>query len=128
VKKGENISTILRDLGAGPDEIKAVASVLGPRGRDNGLKEGHRVRVLLAGTAGAARQQPVRVIVANESVIEAVVALSDMGKYVSVDVNSINQAVADARDDEEDDGSGVRLYQSIYETALRNQIPRPVID
>jgi murein DD-endopeptidase MepM/ murein hydrolase activator NlpD len=128
VKKGENISTILRDLGASPDEIKAVASVLGPRGRDNGLKEGHRVRVLLAGTAGAARQQPVRVIVANESVIEAVVALSDMGRYVSVDVNSINQAVADARDDEEDDGSGVRLYQSIYETALRNQIPRPVID
>ncbi|HEX4554533.1 MAG TPA: M23 family metallopeptidase, partial [Xanthobacteraceae bacterium] len=31
-------------------------------------------------------------------------------------------------DDEEDDGSGVRLYQSIYETALRNQIPRPVIE
>jgi murein DD-endopeptidase MepM/ murein hydrolase activator NlpD len=130
VKKGENISTILRDLGASPEEIKAVASALGPRGRDNGLKEGHRVRVLLAGAAGAPRQQPLRVIVANESVIEAVVALSDMsGKYVSVDVNSINQAVADnSADDEEDDGSGVRLYQSIYETALRNQIPRPVVD
>jgi murein DD-endopeptidase MepM/ murein hydrolase activator NlpD len=128
VKKGENISTILRDLGASPEEIKAVASVLGPRGRDNGLKEGHRVRILLAGAAGAPRQQPVRVIVANENVIEAVVALSDMGKYVSVDVNSINQAVADAREDDEDDGSGVRLYQSIYETALRNQIPRPVVD
>ena len=24
--------------------------------------------------------------------------------------------------------AGVRLYQSIYETALRNQIPRAVID
>src|SRR5262249_3540330 len=36
--------------------------------------------------------------------------------------------VADNGDDDEDDGSGVRLYQSIYETALRNQIPRPVID
>ena len=31
-------------------------------------------------------------------------------------------------DDEQDDGSGVRLYQSIYETALRNHLPRPVID
>jgi murein DD-endopeptidase MepM/ murein hydrolase activator NlpD len=30
---------------------------------------------------------------------------------------------------EEDDGStGVRLYQSIYETALRQNIPRPIID
>ena len=31
-------------------------------------------------------------------------------------------------DDDEDDGKGTRLYQSIYETSLRNQIPRPVID
>ena len=26
------------------------------------------------------------------------------------------------------DGDGVRLYQSLYETGLRNQIPRSVID
>ena len=129
VKKGENIVSILRDLGASPEEIKAIASTLGPRGRDNGLKEGHRLRVLMSTPQGNERPQPLRIIVANESVIEAVVALSDFGKYVSVDVNSINQAVADSRDDEEeDDGSGVRLYQSIFETALRNNIPRPVID
>jgi murein DD-endopeptidase MepM/ murein hydrolase activator NlpD len=36
--------------------------------------------------------------------------------------------VAEADDDEEDDGTGVRLYQSIYETALRNQVPRPVVE
>ena len=30
--------------------------------------------------------------------------------------------------DDDDDGKGVRLYQSIYETALRNHVPRPVID
>jgi murein DD-endopeptidase MepM/ murein hydrolase activator NlpD len=128
VKKGESISSILRDLGARPDDIKAVAGTLGPRGRDNGLKEGQKLRILLAALPGGTLQQPVRVIVANESVVEAVVALSDLGKYVSVDVNSINQAVADARDEDEDDGTGVRLYQSIYETALRNDIPRPVIE
>jgi murein DD-endopeptidase MepM/ murein hydrolase activator NlpD len=32
------------------------------------------------------------------------------------------------REEEEDDGTGVRLYQSIYETALRNQVPRPLIE
>ena len=32
------------------------------------------------------------------------------------------------QEEEEDDGRGVRLYQSIYETALRNQVPRPLID
>ncbi len=55
------------------------------------------------------------------------VALSDTGKYVAVDVASINN-VAQTGSEEEDDGTGVRLYQSIYETALRNQVPRPVID
>ena len=72
VKKGDNISTILRDLGATPEEIKAIAAVLGPRGRDNGLKEGLRLRILLSPIAGGQRQQPIRVIVANDSAIEAV--------------------------------------------------------
>jgi murein DD-endopeptidase MepM/ murein hydrolase activator NlpD len=62
-----------------------------------------------------------------------VAALSDVGKYVAVDVSSINTVTdtADAKstdEDEDDDGSGVRLYQSIYETALRNKVPMPVID
>src|SRR5207342_1868638 len=52
---------------------------------------------------------------------------SDLGKYVSVDVQSAETQVADA-EDENEDGMGVRLYQSIYETAMRNNIPRPVID
>jgi murein DD-endopeptidase MepM/ murein hydrolase activator NlpD len=129
VKKGDSATTILRDLGATPDEQKAIVAILGPRGRDGGLKEGYKLRVLLSAMPGSGRQQPVRVIVANESAVEAVAALSDTGKYVAVDVSTINNTeVADAGDDEEDDGSGVRLYQSIYETALRNQIPRGVVD
>ncbi|HAO44159.1 MAG TPA: hypothetical protein DCR53_27005, partial [Afipia sp.] len=31
-------------------------------------------------------------------------------------------------DDDDDDGTGVRLYQSIYETALRNKVPATVIE
>jgi murein DD-endopeptidase MepM/ murein hydrolase activator NlpD len=129
VKRGDNISSILQELGALPQEIRAIASALGFRGRDNGLKEGQRLRILMTPVAGSTRLQPARVIVANDAAIEAVIALSDLGRYVSVDVAAMNTAsVTDTRDDEEDDGSGVRLYQSIYETALRNQIPRAVID
>src|SRR5436190_17284558 len=36
--------------------------------------------------------------------------------------------VAEADEDDENDTTAVRLYQSIYETALRNQIPRAVIE
>jgi murein DD-endopeptidase MepM/ murein hydrolase activator NlpD len=126
VKKGENIATILKEIGATPEEIAAIAGALGTRGRVNGLKEGQRLRILV--TTEPSRQRPIRVIVMGDSAIEAVVALSDMGRYVSVDVASMNTLVSEAGEDEEDDGKGMRLYQSIYETALRNNIPKPVIE
>lgn len=128
VKKGDTLNSILRELGATPDEIKAIATALGPRGRDGALKEGQKLRVLLSPVPGAQRTQPIRIIVANDNAVEAVVALSDLGKYVSVDAHMVDTEMADASEDEEDDGTGVRLYQSIYETALRNQLPRQVID
>jgi murein DD-endopeptidase MepM/ murein hydrolase activator NlpD len=128
-KKGESVPTILRDLGATPADISAVVRVLGPRGLDGGIKEGQKLRVLMAPVLGSQRLQPIRVIVAGDSGIDAVVALADTGKYVSVDVKNVDTEVADNADDNgEDDGSGVRLYQSVYETALRNRIPRPIIE
>ncbi len=132
VKKGDTILTIIRDQGGTPEEAKSIAATLGPRGRDGGLKEGQKVRILMVPSAPGLRLQPYRVIVANDTAVEAVAALSDMGKYVAVDVQSLNstaQTTADNDDsDDEDDGTGVRLYQSIYETAMRNKVPPSVIE
>jgi murein DD-endopeptidase MepM/ murein hydrolase activator NlpD len=129
-KKGDSVSAILRDQGATPEEAKAIATTLGARGRDGALKDGEKLRILMAPAGPGQRLQPYRVIVANESTVEAVAALSDLGKYVAVDVQSMNTATetADNSDDDEDDGTGVRLYQSIYETALRNKVPAAVIE
>jgi len=128
IKKGDTLGSILRDIGASADEIKAIAATLGQRGRDGNLKDGQKLRVLLAPTGGAQRLQPVRIMLVGEAAIEAVVALSDLGRYVAVDVQSAETTAAEADDEEDDDGSGVRLYESVYETALRNQVPRSVID
>ncbi len=99
VKKGDTVISILRDQGATPDEAKEIAAKLGPRGRDGGLKEGQKLRILMApaGPGPGARLQPYRVIVANDTTVEAVAALSDLGKYVAVDVQSMN-TVAEAAD------------------------------
>jgi murein DD-endopeptidase MepM/ murein hydrolase activator NlpD len=133
VKKSDTVQSILRDQGATPEEAKSIAAMLGSRGRDGGLKEGQKLRILMApaNPGPGARLQPYRVVVANESTVEAVVALSDLGKYVAVDVQSMNtitETAAADDDDDDDDGSGVRLYQSIYETALRNKVPATVIE
>ena len=130
VKKGDSIPSILREQGATPEEAKAIAATLGPRGRDGGLKEGQKIRILMAPAGPGLRLQPYRVVVANENTVEAVAALSDLGKYVAVDVQSMNTTTetASTDDDDDDDGTGVRLYQSIYETALRNKVPASVIE
>ena len=128
-KKGDSVVSILRDLGAAPADVSAIARVLGPRSFDGGIKEGQKLRILMAPILAEQRLQPIRVIIASESGIDAVVALADTGKYVSVDVKNIDTEVAESSEDsDENDASGVRLYQSVYETALRNRIPRPIIE
>jgi murein DD-endopeptidase MepM/ murein hydrolase activator NlpD len=129
LRKNESVASVLRDLGAGAADIQAVTSALGARGRDGGVKEGQKLRILMAPTRDPKVLQPVRVVVAADSGVEAVVALSDLGRYVAVDVRNMDTEIARSRKEEdEDDGSGVRLYQSIYETALRNQVPRALIE
>jgi murein DD-endopeptidase MepM/ murein hydrolase activator NlpD len=127
VKKGETIGSILRELGALPEEIRQIIAVIGPVALEGGVKEGQKLRALMA-PAGLGHMEPLRVIVAGDNGIVAAVALSDVGKYVPVDIRNIDTETADAGDEQSaDDEGGVRLYQSLYETALRNNVPDPVI-
>jgi murein DD-endopeptidase MepM/ murein hydrolase activator NlpD len=128
LKKGDSVSGVLREMGATAEELKAITTAFGGRGKDSSPRDGYKLRVLLAPASDGSRLRPVRVIIATDTNIEAMVAWSEMGKYVAVDVRSANSVASSANDDDDDDGKSVRLYQSIYETALRNHVPRPVID
>jgi murein DD-endopeptidase MepM/ murein hydrolase activator NlpD len=99
VKKSETVGSILRELGASPEEIKGVIAVLGARAREGGLKEGQKLRVLTA-AAGLGHMQPLRIIIAGDNAIEAAVALSDRGTYVPVDIANINAGVTEANQDD----------------------------
>jgi murein DD-endopeptidase MepM/ murein hydrolase activator NlpD len=128
VKKGETVGSILRELGAAPDEIKQLIAVFGPVAAEGGIKEGQRLRVLMA-PLGTGHNRPLRVIILGDSAIAAAAALSDTGKYVPVDIRNVDTEATEASDDSsEDDGKGTRLYQSLYETALRNNVPKSVIE
>jgi murein DD-endopeptidase MepM/ murein hydrolase activator NlpD len=126
VKKGETVGSILRELGALPEEIRQIIAVIGPVALEGGIKEGQKLRALMA-PAGLGHMEPLRVIVAGDNGIVAAVALSDIGKYVPVDIRNIDTTADSGDDQSADDDGGVRLYQSLYETALRNNVPGPVI-
>jgi murein DD-endopeptidase MepM/ murein hydrolase activator NlpD len=129
-KKGDSVASVLKTLGATPEEIAAIANALGGYGQTGGISEGQKLRVLLSPVPNSKRLQPVRVIVADEGVIDAVAALSDTGQYVSVDAANVDTEVADNGDRGIDQvaATGVDLYHSVYETALRDQVPRQVIE
>lgn len=93
-KKNDSVVSILRDLGATGADLNAISRVLGPRSFDGGIREGQRVRVLMATASDGQRLQPVRIIIANDLGIDVVVALSDTGKYVSVDVKNDETEIA----------------------------------
>ena len=57
-------------------------------------------------------------------------ALSDAGKYVSVDVKNVDTEWPRTTRTTADGNArpASTLYQSIYETALRDKVPRPIIE
>lgn len=126
-KKGDSIEGMLRSIGAEPSDMRGLLTSFGPRGRPSGLREGQRVRILLAPNGGG-QTTPLRVSIFNDQAHEASVALSDNGNYVAVEDPRDSTFAKLSDEDDGDEGKGIRLYQSIYETALKNQVPTTMID
>ncbi len=124
-KKNEGLTAILKDLNISPRSAGALIAAFGSRGRDGGIKENHRIRILLD-IAANGEVTPLRVSIFSDKGHEATIALSDTQRYVAVEEP---RDFDTARiDDDNEEGRGMRLYQSIYETALRNEIPKPMIE
>ena len=113
----------------GPRTSRTSPRALGPRGRDGGLKEGQKLRVLLD-PSDPKRLRPLRVVVAGDNGVDAIVALSEYtSKYVPIDVQA-----SDHRGGAEQRRRGRRRQRACGSTRastrprLRNQVPRPVIE
>jgi murein DD-endopeptidase MepM/ murein hydrolase activator NlpD len=125
VKKGETIVSILTDNGVPQQEARALAGVFG-RGRDGSVSDGLRLRMLLQENADK-KVQALRVSIFSDAGHEGTVALSDLGRYVSVAEPSETEMAGVSEEVDDDSGPGIRLYESVYETCLRNDVPRNVI-
>ncbi len=124
--KGETLESTIKGTGLASDEqIRGIVAALGGRTKTSALAEGQQMRVQIApGAQPANARQVTRVVLYGENGIEGIAAINDRGTFVSVappteDISGQKaQPQADAGDEEdEDSGSGPRLYQSLYETA-----------
>jgi murein DD-endopeptidase MepM/ murein hydrolase activator NlpD len=134
LRRGETIEAVLKATGATPAQVEGVVAAIG-RARAAALAEGQQFRILLGpGPRPGDGRQVVRVILYGERGIEAIAAVNDRGVFVSVAPPSdeASQPRIAARqsteEGEEDEEGGVRLYDSLYETALKQELPRQTVE
>nr|WP_245516753.1 M23 family metallopeptidase [Methylobacterium segetis] len=137
LKRGDTFEAALKATGQASDEqVRAIVAALGGRGRTGALAEGQQFRVQVApGPKPGDPRQVTRVILYGENGIEGIAALNDRGAFVSVapptedaPARAKAPAVAESGEEEEEGGSGPRLYQSLYETAARHDLPRSTVE
>lgn len=141
VRRGDSPEGLLQGNGAGPDEVRAIMAALG-RDKPVALTEGMQVRILFApATRPGAPRSISRVMLISERGIQAIAALDDRRAFVTVAPPQAEAAAppqaarpapkptaSEDEEEEEDPASGVTLYDSLYETALKQDLPRQTID
>ncbi|UMY17919.1 M23 family metallopeptidase [Methylobacterium organophilum] len=139
LKRGESLESVLTGTGFAKEAaIQGIVAALGGKPKVSGLSEGQQFRVQIAPSPNAAEgRQVTRVVLYGESGVQAIAAMNDRGSFVSVappvDETKAPTAQAqtepeDGEESEDDTGSGPRLYQSLYETAARHDLPRAAVD
>ena len=132
--RGDALDAILRGNGALVDDIRVIVSLLGGPERSLASLEGLQLRLLIAPASrpGEARRL-VRAVLVSERGVESVAAMNDRGGFVSVTPPK-TQATApqggrpQEEDDDDDQGGGVTLYNSLYETALKQELSRQTVE
>ncbi|AWN48874.1 M23 family peptidase [Methylobacterium terrae] len=122
--KDQGLEDLLKRNGAEPARLSAMLAALSARAKGD-LPEGQHVRLLIApqGDGHAPEARGIaRVTLYGEDGIQEIVAANDRGAFVSV----APPRPGTAPDDDEE--TGVTLYESLYGTALKNGVPRPIIE
>lgn len=136
VRHGEHLDDLL--IANEVPRARIAAVVAAYRGKRDPVREGQRVKLLFADFDGSGKNmQLARVTVYNDDVIESIVAATDKGTFVQTPTAPAPIArkatkryapAVDETGEAEDDSGAMRLYDSLYETALKQQVPRPIVN
>lgn len=128
LRHGETLDDVLRANGANKDAAAAILAAFGaPRG-ESPVAEGQKIILQFDEPRATGAPAPIaRVSVYADEQLKSTIAINDEGFYVPVTLRRDAPARRSAVSDEADSG-GMTLYESFYETALKQDLPRPVID
>ncbi|HUB65575.1 MAG TPA: M23 family metallopeptidase [Methylocella sp.] len=130
VRHGDTLESVLRSAGIARNQITGIIAAFGAPPGQAPVAEGARLKLLFADPDGSGAMTTLaRLSVYSGETLETNIAINDHGGYVQVTPprHPAKQPNPDESDDA-DDTDGMRLYDSLYETALKQEIPRSVID
>lgn len=131
VGHGDSLPNLLLNAGVSRPTILKVLELLDTHDGQPAVMDGRRIKLLFTQTEipGVPRALARLQIYADET-LQTTIALKDDGTYVKLNgaAGAAPQPRQAAHDDDDDDAGGMRLYNSLYETALKQEIPKPLID
>ena len=128
LRHGETFEDVLKANGATPEAALAIMAAFGVKHGELPVEEGQKI-LLLPEEPAARGDKPriARVSVYADDQLKATVAINDSGAYATVSDRAA-QTARKARSAVDSDLGGMSLYQSLYETALKQGLAKPLID
>ena len=124
-RHGGALETLLRANGATARDAAAISSAFGARRGESPVAEGQKI-ILEYDDASPSERRIARVSVYTDEQLKAVVALTDLGDYASTKTDQISGAKYRANAENDYEG-GMSLYQSLYESSLKQGLPKAII-
>jgi murein DD-endopeptidase MepM/ murein hydrolase activator NlpD len=128
IRHGETFEQTLKANGASPFEASSILKALAARFKEQPPREGERLRLLFGLSSDPRRPtQLLRLVLYDGETPTAIAAINDRNDFVSVAPPQAETAQP-ADDSDEEDGDRLSLFQSLYETGMKHDIPRAVVD
>ena len=131
LKKTDPIDKVLIANRVGVPVAKEAAKIIYQQIKDTPIKDGQKLRVLLTIPPNP-KSEPrlLRIMLYDTDQISAIAAINDQGAFVAVAPPSAEGTIGAEEQADEDvpDTNKFTLYNSLYETALKNDIPKPIIE
>ena len=124
LRRGEAFEDLLRANGASKDAADAILAAFGVKRGESPVAEGQKIILQYDDVEAGKPATIARVSVYADEQLKSTIAINDEGVYVPV---TLPRAAAQHNDADADNG-GVSLYESFYETALKQGLPKPIID
>jgi murein DD-endopeptidase MepM/ murein hydrolase activator NlpD len=131
-KRNDTLVGILEANGIAAAEARHAVATIASKIKDGIIRDGQKLKLLTQpNETKASPNALLRVIVYDEERALAALVRNDKGQFITIapPVSAQPTPTQNARrNNTDDEGNGVSIYQSLYETGARNDIPRPVIE